>query len=324
MRSASVSGGGQTGVMTGGIEGLTREVSLDHAIDVRRSLAPLRRGPGDPTTRRDGRLLWRTSRMATGPVTYVLEQPSPGTVLARAWGEGAEEVLDTLPRLVGAEDDPSGFIPSHPVLADAWRRFPGLRVPHTGRVLEALIAAIIEQKVVGLDAFAAWRRLLLAFGELPPGPVPSGMRVFPTTEQWAAIPSWEWHRAGVDPRRARTAQAAARVGPQLERLASAGPLDRAAVYRGMRSIPGVGVWTAAEVGSRALGDADAVPFGDFHVAKDVGSALVGRRIDDEELARVLEPWSGHRFRVVRLVQLSPLARPERRGPRMPRVDHRHL
>ncbi len=150
------------------------------------------------------------------------------------------------------------------------------------------------------------------------------MRVFPTAEQWAAIPSWEWHLAGVDPRRARTAQAAARVGPQLERLAASHPSDPGAVYRGLRSIPGVGVWTAAEVGSRALGDADAVPFGDFHVAKDVGTALVGRRLDDAGLAEVLAPWLGHRFRVVRLVQLSPLARPERRGPRMPRVDHRRI
>ena len=303
---------------------LTRELHLDHVLDVSRTLAPLRRGPGDPTTRREGHLLWRTSRMPSGAVTYVLEQPTPRSVVARAWGAGGEELLESLPRLVGAEDDPSGFVASHPVLADAWRRFPGLRVPHTGRVLEASIAAIIEQKVVGLDAFAAWRRLLLTFGEPPPGPAPSGMRVFPTAEQWTAVPSWEWHLAGVDPRRARTAQAVARVGPQLERLAESDPLDRTAVYRGLRSISGVGVWTAAEVGSRALGDADAVPFGDFHVAKDVGSALLGRRIDDQELAELLAPWSGHRFRVVRLVQLSPLARPERRGPRMPRVDHRRI
>ncbi len=224
--------------MTADIEGdLTREVQLDAALDVSRTLALLRRGPGDPTTRREGRRLWRTSRMATGPVTYVLEQTSPQAVVAHAWGEGADELLEHLPRLIGAEDDPSGFDPSHPVLADAWRRFPGLRVPHTGRVLEALIAAIIEQKVVGLDAFAAWRRLLLKFGDSPPGPAPASMRVFPTAEQWAAIPSWEWHKAGVDPRRARTAQAAARVGPQLERLAAAEPLDRAAVYRGLLKHP---------------------------------------------------------------------------------------
>ena len=303
---------------------LTRELRLESAVNVSLTLSMLRKGKGDPTTRHDGSHLWRTSRMPSGAVTYVLRQPEPTLVRAEAWGPGAAELLDGLPGLVGAEDDPAGFEPDHPILADAFRRHPGLRVPRTGRILEALIAAVIEQRVVGLDAFAAWRRLHVRFGEPAPGPAPAGMRVFPSAEQWAAIPSWEWHRAGVDPQRARTAQACARLGAQVERLGTAHPDDPASVYRGLRSIPGVGVWTAAEVGGRALGDADAVPFGDYHVAKDVGAALVGRPLDDAELADLLEPWRPHRFRVVRLVQLSPLATRERRGARMPRVDHRHI
>jgi 3-methyladenine DNA glycosylase/8-oxoguanine DNA glycosylase len=303
---------------------LRRELRLDAPVNVWLTLSLLRKGKGDPATRHDGNHLWRTSRMPSGPVTYVLRQLEPTLVRAEAWGPGAAELLDGLPALVGAEDDPSGFQPGHPILADAFRRHPGLRIPRTGRVLEALIAAVIEQRVVGLDAFAAWRRLHVRFGEPAPGPAPAGMRVFPTAEQWAAIPSWDWHRAGVDPQRARTAQACARVGPQVERLATTHPDDHTAVYRGLRSIPGVGVWTAAEVGGRALGDADAVPFGDYHVGKDVGAALVGRPLDDAELAETLEPWRPQRFRVVRLSQLSPHATRERRGARMPRVDHRHI
>ncbi|AXT84968.1 3-methyladenine DNA glycosylase [Aeromicrobium sp. A1-2] len=301
---------------------LRRDLRMDQSVNVQLTLAGLQRGSGDPTTRRDGSWLWRTSRMETGPVTYVLRQVEPDLVDAQAWGDGAAELLDGLPALVGAEDDVSGFRPEHPVLLDAHRRFPGLRVPRTGRVLEALLGAVIEQKVVGLDAFAAWRRLHQRFGEPAPGPAPDGMRVFPTAETWASIPSWEWHRAGVDPQRARTAQACARVGRQIDQLVSTHDHDHAQVYRGLRSIPGVGVWTAAEVGSRALGDADAVPFGDYHVAKDVGTALVGHRLDDDGLADLLEPWRPHRLRVVTLVRLSPHAQPERRGPRMPRVDHR--
>lgn len=303
---------------------LVRDVHTSTPVNVALTLALLRRGPGDPTFRRIGSQLWRTSRMPSGTVTYAIEQLSPFHIRGRAWGHGREELIERLPQLVGADDDPSSFVPDHAVLTDGVRRFPGLRVPRTGRVLEALIPAIIEQKVLGIDAFAAQRRLLRRFGEPAPGPVPEGMRVTPDAEQWAAIPSWEWHLAGVDPSRARAAQASARLATQLERLADQHPVDRTAVYRGLRSIPGVGVWTAAEVGYRALGDADAVPFGDFHVAKDVGTALLGRRIDDAELAQVLEPWAGHRFRVVRLIQLSPLARTERRGPRLARVDHRHI
>jgi 3-methyladenine DNA glycosylase/8-oxoguanine DNA glycosylase len=287
----------------------SRDVHSSSPVNVALTLKLLRRGPGDPTFRNDGPRLWRTSRTESGPVTYAIRQLSPNHLTAQAWGPGRDELLDGLPALVGADDDPSGFEPSHPVL---------------GRIIEALIPAIIEQKVLGIDAFAAWRRLNVRFGEPAPGPAPAGMRVLPTAEQWAAIPSWEWHLAGVDPSRARAAQAAARLGDRIDRLATAHPDDHAAVYRGLRSIPGIGVWTAAEVGSRALGDADAVPFGDYHVAHDVGSALLGRRIDDAELAELLVPWSGHRFRVVRLIQLSPLVRTERRGPRMARVDHRRI
>lgn len=301
-----------------------RDLHLDQPVNVALTLKLLRRGPADPTFRTAGGRLWRTSRMVSGTVTYAIEQMSPLHVRAQAWGPGRRELLERLPHLVGAHDDPGGFDPVHPVITDGVRRFPGLRVPRTGRVLEALIPAIIEQKVLGADAFAAWRRLHVRFGEPAPGPAPDGMLVSPDAERWAAIPSWEWHLAGVDPSRARAAQAGARVAPQLERLAEQHPDDHDVVYRGLRSIHGVGVWTAAEVGSRALGDADAVPFGDYHVAKDVGTALVGRRVDDAELAEILMPWRGHRFRVVRLVQLSPLVRTERRGPRMSRVDHRSI
>jgi 3-methyladenine DNA glycosylase/8-oxoguanine DNA glycosylase len=261
--------------------------------------------------------------METGPVTVALAQIDSRTVEAEAWGTGAEEMLASLPRALGADDDTSQFVPAHPSVADAHRRFPGLRVPRTGRLLEALIPAVIEQRVVGMDAMAAWRRLLMRHGDLAPGPAPPDMRVFPTAETWAALPSWEWHQAGVDPQRYRTAHACARVGAQLERVASEHEDDRSAVYRALRSIPGVGVWTAAETGFRALGDVDAVPFGDYHLGHLVGVGLLGRRLqDDDEIAEALEPYRPQRYRAVRLLELSPLVRMERRGPRSSRVDHR--
>ncbi len=298
-----------------------RTVTFPSPVDAGRTWSVLRRGGGDPAFRRVGSALWRTSRMETGPVTVSVVQVDARTVEADAWGPGAEEMLTTLPDALGAQDDPVDFAPVHPLVADAHRRFPGLRVPRTERVLEALLAAVVEQRVVGKDARDAWRRLLLRHGDAAPGPAPAGMRVFPRSETWAALSSWEWHQAGVDPQRYRTAQACARVGPQLERLGASG--DRATTYRGLRSIPGVGVWTAAETGFRALGDADAVPFGDFHLGHLVGVGLVGRRLHhDDEIAEALEPYRPQRYRVVRLLELSPLVRLERRGPRASRVDHR--
>ncbi|MGA8852122.1 MAG: DNA-3-methyladenine glycosylase 2 family protein [Aeromicrobium sp.] len=298
---------------------LARVVTWPSPVDLRRSLSPTRRGPGDPAFQLSGDDIWRTTRMATGPATLRLRQTDRLQVDVRAWGPGAREALDnfhaTLPECTF--EPPEG---AHPAVSDAHRRFPGLRPVATGRVGEALIPAIIEQKVLGADAFAAWRRLLIRFGEPAPGPTPLPLRVVPTADQWAAIASWEWHLAGVDPQRYRTAQAAAHVLDRIEQVAAAG--DRPATYRALRSIPGVGAWTAAEVGGRALGDPDAVPWGDYHLANLVGVGLTGDRVTHDEVPDLLEPYRPHRGHVVRLLQLSPLVHVERRGPRNSRVDHR--
>jgi 3-methyladenine DNA glycosylase/8-oxoguanine DNA glycosylase len=110
---------------------------------------------------------------------------------------------------------------------------------------------------------------------------------------------------------------AARVAGRLEQCAG---LSLAAAHSRLRSLPGIGVWTAAEVAQRALGDADAVSFGDYHVAKDIGWALTGRPVDDAGLAELLEPYAGHRYRVQHLLGLAGHRRP-RRGPRMPPRTH---
>lgn len=305
------------------VEPRERTVVLDAPIDVRRTLSTLRRGPHDPAFQVAGPIIWRTTREVSGPVTVRLEQVDAFTVRAQAWGPGAEEHVGILPAVLGGDDDASQFRPEHPLLLDALRRFPGLRTPRTGRVMEALVPAVIEQKVLGADAFLSWRQLLRKHGSVAPGPAPERMRVVPDHETWASLASWDWHAAGVDPQRYRTAQACVRVAASIERLVQRG--DVAAVYRGLQSIPGVGVWTAAEVGSRALGDADAVPFGDYHLGSTVGTAFLGRKVEtDAEVAELLEPYRPHRGRALRLLQLSPLTRVERHGPRMSRVDHRRL
>jgi 3-methyladenine DNA glycosylase/8-oxoguanine DNA glycosylase len=135
------------------------------------------------------------------------------------------------------------------------------------------------------------------------------------------VPSWDWHRAGVESARWATVARAATVAPGIERCAAmAGAEARAQ----LRRVPGVGVWTAAEVAQRALGDADAVSFGDFHVARDVVFALTGElHGTDERLAELLAPWAGHRGRVVRLVAMAGVRHPKR-GPRYAPHDFRAM
>jgi 3-methyladenine DNA glycosylase/8-oxoguanine DNA glycosylase len=287
-------------------------------VDVRRTLSCLRRGAGDPTFRTDDRGLWRTTRMPSGPATLLLVQRGLHEVACAAWGEGAEEAVAGVPDLLGGRDDPTGFEPGHPLLAEAHARHPGIRVPRTGRVLEALLPAVLEQKVTGKEAFAAFRTLVLRFGSPAPGPAPAGMAVPPDAATWRRVPSWEWHRAGVDPKRMRTALACAQVAGRLEECVGMAPQD---AERRLRAVPGVGLWTYAEVAQKALGDADAVSVGDYHLAAHLGWALLGRPLDDDGMLALLEPWRPHRHRVVLLV-LASGARKPRFGPRMTVQDHR--
>lgn len=300
---------------------LTRSVRADVPLDPRLTLDGLGRGSGDPTFRRAGAAIWRGTCTPEGPAALrVRAHPRWCTVEGSAWGAGAGWVLDRLPDLVGLRDDPAGFEPGLPLLDRLARRYAGWRVCRTGQVLEALIPAVLEQQVTNTEAWRSWRELVWRYGER--APAPGGVRLWvpPAAATWAAIPSWEWHRAGVAPRRARTAVACARVAARLEATLD---LPTAEAERRLRSVPGVGAWTVAEVRQRAYGDADAVSVGDFHLAKNVGWALAGRRFDDETMLAALERWRGHRYRVTSLIELGGYVAP-RRGPRLSPRDYRAL
>ena len=280
----------------------------------------LRHGGGDPTYRVDpDGTIWRGVRSPAGVATLRLtSQPDAGEVYGEAWGPGADWVLDRMPAMLGADDNPAGFEPRHPVIADAHRRHPHWRLTKTGLVMESLVPAIIEQKVTGQEAFAGFRNLVFRFGERAPGPgAERRLWVQPSPSEIRAIPSWEWLRIHVDPARSKAVIRAAQVAPSLERTVG---LAADEVDRRLQSIPGVGVWTSAEVRFRAHGDANAVSFGDYHIAKDVGYALTGAEVDDDGLAELLEPYRPHRYRVQRLVELVGVRRP-RRGPRMAPRTH---
>lgn len=188
-----------------------------HPLDLHRTLAPLRRGPGDPACRVTGDgAFWRASRTPAGPGTLCVTGRY-GEVEARAWGPGAGWLLDRLPVLLGEADNPAELPPLPPgPTREAQRAHPGLRLCRTGLVLESLIPAILEQKVTSDEAYRAWRLLLRDFGTPAPGPA-EGMRVAPSAREWSLIPSWEWHRAGVDPKRAATIQRAVRLAPGWSR-----------------------------------------------------------------------------------------------------------
>ncbi len=309
--------------------GLIREWLVPFPLDVPLTLSVHRHGGGDPAYGTDAAgAIWRTSLTPDGPGTVRVRSRRTRAVTGgavtgmvvtgEAWGPGAGWLLDSLPAQLGFHDERAGFTAHHPAVGELALRYEGLRVGRSGRVFEALVPAVLEQKVVGREAHRAWRYLLGKFGTAAPGPVPGGMRVFPAPRTWARIPSWDWHRAGVEGVRARTIITAAAVATRLEQALEE---DSAEADRRLRSLPGIGVWTSAEIRQRAMGDPDAVSVGDYHLPNAVGWTLAQRTTDDDGMLALLALYAGHRYRVTRLIELGG-SRPPRRGPRMPVRDYR--
>lgn len=293
----------------------------DPGLAVRMNLGKLRHGGSDPTCRWTGPgQWWRASRTPEGPATSAWLAQRDG-VRVQAWGPGAQWTLEQAPRLLGADDDLSGFEPREPVLIEALRRHRGLRVGASDRVCEALLPACLEQVVTGKEAFAAFAALVRAVAELAPGPAgdpdsaAAGLLLPPAPQQWRTIPSWTYLAAGVEERRSRPLVTAAARASALERTVGASDADAK-----LQSLPGIGPWTSAETRQRAHGDADAWSIGDYHVGGAITWALLGEKLDDAAALEVLEPYRGHRYRVQELLALTA-GRPPRRGPRFTLPTH---
>ncbi|MGB3302809.1 MAG: 3-methyladenine DNA glycosylase [Gordonia sp. (in: high G+C Gram-positive bacteria)] len=290
---------------------LERRWTTSTRIPVRAMLAIHQRGSGDPAFRvaADGSV-WRAVHTPDGPGTVTIATGAGTELIARAWGPGAAWLIDTAPKMLGAADDPTQFIPRDAVVERLAAKVPNLRIGRTDRVWEALVGAVIEQKVTGTEAYRAWRYLLTKYAERAPGPVPDDMRVPPPRQRWRDITESDWHRSGLEAIRAKTIRTAAAVDVETK-------ADR------LTALPGVGLWTAAHTRIRAVGDPDAVPVGDYHTPSVVGMALAGEKVDDDGMLELLEPYAGQRYRVIRLCELGA-GMPERRGPRMSVRDYRRM
>ena len=299
----------------------SRQWSAGAPVDVRATLGPLRRGRHDPAHRvgADGRF-WLAAATPDGPGTLAVSARDE-VVTGQAWGQGAHWLLDRLPLLCGDGDDWSGLdVSAHPVLVEVRRRNPGLRLTSTGLVLDALVPAVLEQRVTGIEARRSWASLVRRFGVPAPGPDPD-LRVPPTPRALLDVPTFQWHRLGVDLQRQRTIRAAATVANRLQECVSMTP-DAAVARIGL--IPGVGPWTAAETLQRAIGHPDLVSVGDYHLPNMVVHLLTGRpRGTDEQMLQLLAPWAGQRQRVMRLIEAARTPAP-RFAPRFAYTDIRRV
>jgi 3-methyladenine DNA glycosylase/8-oxoguanine DNA glycosylase len=230
----------------------------------------------------------RATRTPAGPATLEVREAGD-ELIVRSWGPGAAWAVAQAPDLLGLNDDPfalAALAPPHRLVIELARRFVGLRLPRGGRIVEALVPAVLEQKITGEEARQVYRSLIRVHGEPAPGPF--GLRLQPTPERLAALPYHAYHPLGLERRRAETLK---RIGALADRLEAVVDLP--------------------------LADAHPISVGDYHLPSLVAFALAGEsRADDARMLEILEPYRGQRGRVIRLLEASGLGVP-RRGPRMP-------
>lgn len=288
----------------------SRTVPVPVPLDLGATLRPLTLAWG----RRDHDGWWRPMRTPDGPGTLLVSRSGAG-VHAHAWGPGADWALARVERLVGVDDPAEEFTTDHPVVGPLVRARPGWRIGCTGLVMDALVTAVVAQKVTGKEAARGLRGLARRFSERAPGPHPA-LRLPPDPDAMAAAPYHAYHDLGIEKRRADVLRRVAADARRIERLAAL-PADRAGTY--LRRFRGVGPWTVAETMVVTHGDPDAVSVGDHHLKHVVVWHLTGRpRGTDEEMLALLEQFRPHRARVVRLLEAEGGA--PRFGPRMPLRD----
>ncbi len=279
-----------------------RRFTIEPTIDVSATIA----GAKGPVLVGPGEARWSTNT-PEGPGTLSLE-PKGSEVAASAWGPGAEWLLEQAPKLYGAADDLTGWAPQGNI-AEYWRRHP-FRLARTDRPWDALVGAVLGQKVQTTAARASRRAIARTFGQPAPGPF--GGWILPTAEAMAQLSYFDLHPMGVERKRADTL---IRVAREMKRIRSLTDRTPREVQQRLEHIRGIGPWTSGLVTAVSMGDADAVPTGDFHLPNGAAWWLAGEpRGTDERMLELLAPYEGHRWRTLRIVKaLGPAPR---YGPRL--------
>lgn len=295
-------------------------------IDLRSTLRPIGIYPRDPSHRWGPGTFAKAVLTPDGPGTMSLSWDGSGVTTAQAWGTGARWLLERAPHWVGLHDDVAGFDPGlNPRIAELWRRHPGMRLPAAGVIWQELLLVLLGQRVTTEEAVKSWARIVYEWGERAPGPCE--LRMPPAAEVVATKSYVDFHRFNVERHRAEAILTAARRAGRLEEAAT---MDPASALRRLTALPGLGLWTATSVIGASIGDPDTIVLRDYGLPTVVNYAFTGeaRRIPadeggDEVMCAHLEPWRGHRRRIVRLLFTAGIT-PPRRGPRAFNPDIRRL
>lgn len=176
-----------------------------------------------------------------------------------------------------------------PRLATQMDKHPGLRVPGAFDSFELAIRAVLGQQVSVAGATTVSGRLVQAFGEPVSTPFAEVTQHFPSAAVLAQLPLESIAQIGLPKARAATIQNLARFALEggLERPPGASAEEM--VVR-LKSVVGIGEWTAQYIALRALRFPDAFPAGDLGLQK--AAALAPEtRITEKQLLQQSQAWS---------------------------------
>ena len=296
---------------------ISRRVRLRLPVHLGQTMGSLQHGRYDPTTRVGDTTVWRAVRTPDGGATARFTGGGH-EVCVDAWGDGAAWVTEHAPEMVGAADDAEGFAPRDRFVSELHRRHPGMRIARSRSVFPLLVATILGQRVTSIQAARAWGSITRRFSERAPGPV--DLWLPPEPARIASLPYHRFHPSGIERGRADTIRRCASAASAFEALVD----DPTRLETRLRFVSGVGAWTTGLVLASAAGDPDAVPVGDLHLPGIVCFTLTGDATGgDDRMLELLEPFRGHRGRVVRLLKSCGIA-PPRHAPHARLMDIEHL
>jgi AraC family transcriptional regulator of adaptative response / DNA-3-methyladenine glycosylase II len=190
-----------------------------------------------------------------------------------------------------------------PLLSQAVRRSPGLRIPGSFDAFELMVRAILGQQISVKAATTIGGRFAEAFGRRIRTPFPELSRLTPLASRVARSSVDEVARLGIVSARSRCLLAVAEAfrcrALRLEAGAPPGPAIEQLV-----ALPGIGPWTAHYVAMRALRWADAFPKEDIVVRNNLGGVSPRQA---EERSQAWRPWRA--YAVLHVWHLPPERRP---------------
>jgi AraC family transcriptional regulator of adaptative response / DNA-3-methyladenine glycosylase II len=180
---------------------------------------------------------------------------------------------------------------SDPTLAPLLKQRPGLRVPGAWDGFELAIRAVLGQQITVAAAIGLAGRLVAAYGEPLAEPMDTLTHLFPTPEVLAQA---DLTTLGMPRSRAATLSSVAAAAIGNPDLFGANCDLEEAISR-LRSIRGIGEWTAQYIALRQLREPDAFPAADVGLMRALADSE-GQRPSAAQLlerAQAWRPWRAY-------------------------------